>query len=123
MQVLAIHKLPWSEDEFRADVEEYESELEDQRRSCWENAWLFVVSSEEPIDFGGFGMQTEPEQSPDDFQAAWLEEMLGVAEAAFYLHGYSPQAVLYYKGQPLPLPSPTSPPEKLIRQIPYTAPD
>lgn len=132
MKVIALHRLPFREDGFKHDLEslvdcdaETRSELENQVRENWNNAWIIVVESDanQEIDFGLF---CHPRPGPNA-QSAWLEcemeSVNGNRRAAFFMHYLNPDSSLWYGDQKLALPVVTVAPEEIVQILDYSSPD
>jgi len=123
MRIIGIHKLPWNEEQVLANLRSYEPEFHDQVRELWQNAWLFVIEADGAVDFGKIAMQTHPNQSKDNQQAAWLEEEIGQGVWGFFLHYWTPSCTVRYRDRELTQPLPTELPKELAASVEYYAPE
>ena len=132
LRIVGFHKLPFDPEGFEEDMASVANhppkiieELRRQCRSTWDNAWLVVVEADGPpdrIDFDGFA---HPAPGPNA-QAAYMEQTLEYdgqkTRAAFFLHYVQLDRPLYYKEEPVTLPTPSPASRELIQRMAYESP-
>lgn len=128
MRVIALHKLPFDERRFEAEMNSVAGSpnaeaLRTQFRETYENAWIVVVQDKVEIDFGAFAYSAPG----PDAQAPWLERELpssdGVFRGAFFLHYVEPTQPLWFGDREFELPRLAPAPADLIALMDYSCPD
>lgn len=131
MRIVGLHRVPWSDDAFRLDIESLPSSpdqfrLVEEIRESWNNAWIVVIESSDPVESIDFSMFAHPVPGPNA-QAAWQERVLTQrpdrSTLAFFLHFVDRTKPLWYGNTPLDFPDETSAPTSLVDGMPYFAPD